>query len=167
MMSSIWGQSSIEGNTEQPERGHCRCRRRAPRKFLLPLFPLPLGRGGRGRITELEELHQPVRLLERAASERRLRQQAKLLHRLLQKLLLLLLFLVPLLFLFLTLQKGLAQQELHESRVVHLATAEVRKRRQTCGARKCGTLHTQLRRPRILRDSWPPSTPRAVRLLCP
>ena len=58
----------------------------------------------------------------------------------------------------LTLQKGLAQQELHESRVVHLITAEVRKRRQTCGPRACRTLHTQLRRPRILRDSWPPST---------
>ena len=27
-MSSIWGQSSIDGNTEQLERRHCRCRRR-------------------------------------------------------------------------------------------------------------------------------------------
>ena len=55
----------------------------------------------------------------------------------------------------------------NESRVVHLTTAKVWKRRQTCGARACRTLHTQLRRPKILRDSWPPSTPRAVRLLCP
>ena len=31
----------------------------------------------------------------------------------------------------------------------------------------CRTLHTQLRRPRILKDPWPSSTPRAVRLLCP
>ena len=82
---------------------------------LLPLLPLPLGRRGRGRFAELEELHHPPRLLERAANKRRLRQQAELLQRLLQKLLLL----VP----FLSQQKGLAQQELHESRVVHLTTA--------------------------------------------
>ena len=117
--------------------------RRSLQELLLFLLFLPPRRAGRGR-----SIRGPAPFSQNLLRQLRGAGQPHVLQ----------LLPPPLFFLFLTLQTGLAQQELHESRVVHLTTAEVRKRRQTCGARACRTLHNQLRRPRILKDSWPPST---------